>query len=148
MRRTPAGFTLLELLIAIALAGALSGLALPDLRRTLADWRLSAAARQVVMDLKLARAHAIAGGATQRVRFALGAASYQRERRQGAAYRAAAPPTRLPDGVIVADCSAAGDAIGFRPRGLAASFGTVVLRDDRGSERRVIVDIAGRMRVS
>jgi len=147
MRRDADGFTLLELLTALALAAALSALALPDLRRGLAAWRLNAAARQVVMDLKLARAHAIADGATQRLRFTVAAAVYQRERQGRAGYLAVAPPTQLPDGILVADCTAAGDGVGFRPRGLAATFGTITLRDARGEERKVVVDIAGRMRV-
>lgn len=142
------GLTLLEVLVAIALAGALSGIALPQWRRTLADWRLQAAARQVVLDLKLARAQALAGGAARRVRFPAGGRHYQHERQQRGRYVPVAPATLLPGDVLIADCTAPGDGIGFRPRGLAAGFGTVILRDGRGVERRVVVDIAGRMRVS
>ena len=47
----------------------------------------------------------------------------------------------------VVDCTAAGDGVGFRPRGYAITFGTITLRNASGDERRVIVDIAGRMRV-
>lgn len=142
------GFTLLELLVAVALAGVLGAVAVPEARRQLERWRLSAAARQVVMDLKVARARAIAGGAAQRVHFAVPGGSYQHERqRPGGAYAPIGPVTALPDGVRVVDCTAAGDGIGFRPRGHAISFGTVTLRDAVGDERLVVVDIAGRMRV-
>jgi prepilin-type N-terminal cleavage/methylation domain-containing protein len=147
MRRDAHGFTLLELLTALALVAALSATAIPDLRRTLAAWRLNGAARQVVMDLKLARARAIVGGATARVHFTVPGTSYQHECVRGGAYVATAPRTRLPDGVAIADCTAAGDGVGFRPRGLAATFGTITLRDGHGDERRVVVDIAGRMRI-
>lgn len=142
------GFTLLELLIAITLAGVLSAVAVPAVQRQVERWRLGAAARQVVMDLKVARGRAILDGATQRLRFAVPGASYQRERqRPGGAYAASGPATPLPDGVRVVDCTAAGDGIGFRPRGHAISFGTVTLRNASGDERQVVVDIAGRLRV-
>lgn len=142
------GFTLFELLIALALAGVLGAVAVPAVQRQLERLRLAAAARQVVMDLKLARARAIAGGAAQRVHFAVPGGSYQHERqRPGGAYAPTGPATALPDGVRVVDCTAAGDGIGFRPRGHAITFGTVTLRDAAGDERRVVVDIAGRMRV-
>ena len=52
-----------------------------------------------------------------------------------------------PTACIVVDCTAAGDGVGFRPRGYAITFGTITLRNASGDERRVIVDIAGRMRV-
>jgi hypothetical protein len=111
-------------------------------------WRLGAAARQVVMDLKVARGRAIIGGAAHRLHFAVPGGSYQLERqRPGGAYAAISPRTLLPDGVRVVDCTASGDGIGFRPRGHAITFGTVTLRNGSGDERRVIVDIAGRMRV-
>ncbi len=142
------GFTLLELVIAVALVGVLSAVAVPSVQRQIALWRIGAAARQVVMDLKSARARAIAGGAAERVHFAVPGGTYQLERqRPGGSYAAIAPATRLPDGVRVVDCTATGDGIGFRPRGYAMTFGTVTLRNASGDERRVVVDIAGRMRV-
>ena len=142
------GFTLLELLIAVALAGVLSAVAVPAVQRQVERWRLGAAARQVVMDLKVARGRAILGGAAQRVHFAVPGGSYQLERqRPGGAYAPTGPATRLPDGVRVVDCTAAGDGIGFRPRGHAITFGTVTLRNASGDERQVVVDIAGRLRV-
>ena len=138
---------MLELLTALALVGVLSGIAVPQLRRSLAGWRLNAAARQVVMDLKLARARAIVGGATARLHFGVPGSSYQHEQQRGESYVATTPPTQLNDGIAIVDCTAAGDGVSFRPRGLAAAFGTITLRDPHGDERRVVVDIAGRMRV-
>lgn len=143
------GLTLLELVVALTLAGVLGAVAVPTVQRQLERWRLAAAVRQVVMDLKLARARAIAGGTAQRVRFAVPGTSYRRERQQrpGGDYAPVGPATALPDGVWVVDCTAAGDGIGFRPRGHAITFGTVTLRGAAGDERQVVVDIAGRLRV-
>lgn len=55
--------------------------------------------------------------------------------------------TALPREVTIASCNAVAQAITFRPRGNAATFGTVVLRNGLGEEKRVVVDIAGRIRL-
>jgi prepilin-type N-terminal cleavage/methylation domain-containing protein len=142
------GFTLLELLVALSLTAVLAGTAVFGYQRMLAGWRLDAAARQVVMDLKLARARAILDSATHRVRFAASGRSYQHERqRPGGAYEPSAPPTELPADIEITNCTGAGSGISFRPRGYAAAFGTVGLRNRDGQTRAVIVDIMGRMRV-
>lgn len=142
------GFSLLELLVALCLAAVLSGAALLGFPRLLAGWRLNAAARQVVMDLKLARARAILDSATHRVRFAVPGTSYQHERqRPSGTYAPSGPTTLLPSDIEIIGCTAAGSGISFRPRGYAGAFGTVALRNRDGDQRAVVVDIAGRVRV-
>lgn len=142
------GFTVLELLVAVTIVAILGAVAVPGGRRMLAGWQLNAAARQVVMDLKLARGRAIAESTTRRLRFAPPGDAYQHERqRPSGGYTSVGPATRLPDGIVVTECTAAGSGVGFRPRGQAATFGTIRLQNTHGDERRVVVDIAGRMRV-
>jgi prepilin-type N-terminal cleavage/methylation domain-containing protein len=141
------GFTLLEVLIVIGLLAILGGVALLGYRPMLSRLRLNEAARQVVMDLKMVRVSAIAESADHRVHFAVPGATYQRERKLGSSYEAVGPPTPLPFGVRVIDCTAVGSSITFRPRGHASTFGSVTLLDPEGEERRIVVDIAGRMRV-
>ena len=142
------GFTLLELLIALCIFGVLGAIAAPAYRRALAGWRLSAAARQVVLDLKLARARAILDSATHRVRFSVPGSSYQHERqRPSGTYEPSGPATTLPADVSVIACTASGSGISFRPRGNAGAFGSVSLRNSDGDLRAVIVDIVGRVRV-
>ena len=145
---TERGLTLLEVLMAVMLVGALSAIAVPQVQPPLDRWRLSAGTRQVVMDLKVARARAIAAGAAHRLRFTVPGSRYQLERQRPAgAYSPSGPAVALPDGVRIVDCTAAGDAVAFRPRGHAVSFGSVTLENAAGERRRVVVDIAGRLRV-
>jgi prepilin-type N-terminal cleavage/methylation domain-containing protein len=141
------GFTLLELLAVLGVLAALSGVALPDAQRRRDSWRLAAAARQVVMDLKLARATAIAGGVTHRLHFPVPGTAYQHERRSPDGYEPVGPATDLPDGISAVACTASGAGFAFRPRGHAATFGTLTLRNRLGEQRRVVVDIAGRTQV-
>ena len=142
------GFTLLELLVGLGLAAVLTGTALLGTRRSVAGWRLSAAARQVVMDLKLARARAILDSATHRVRFTVPGSSYQHERQQpSGTYVAVGPAPPLPSDVAVIGCTGAGTGISFRPRGHAGAFGTITLRNVDGEQRAIVVDIVGRTRV-
>ncbi len=108
---------------------------------------LSAAARQVVMDLKVARMRAAAENVNQRLVFTAGAGSYQPQRKSGGVYSNIGPAVALPPGIVVEECNATGSAIGFRPRGNAATFGTVTMRNGKGEVRQVVVNIAGLVRV-
>lgn len=142
------GFSLLELLLVISLIAVLAGTALVTGPRLFAGWRLAAAARQIVMDLKLARARAILTSATHRVHFFTADSTYRHERqRPSGTYDPITPATRLPADVAIANCTAAGSGISFRPRGNAGAFGTVSLRNGYGEQRAVVVDIVGRVRV-
>ena len=58
-----------------------------------------------------------------------------------------APPVALPSHVEIVECTARDAAISFYARGHAGSFGTLTLRNSDGELRRIVVDIAGRIRV-
>jgi len=147
-RSHPSGLSLLELLTAVLLAGILSGITLLGYARMTKQWRLNAAVRQLVMDLKVTRNRAIAENIAQRIRFEIPSSLYRRQKQTASQdYADVGPPVSLPDGIQAIDCTARGGAIAFQPRGHASTFGTVTVRDSDGSERRLIVDMAGRMRV-
>lgn len=141
------GLSLLELLVALALLAVVAGIGALAYGAMRPGLDLHAAARQVVMDLRSARVRAVAENMTVRVVFSTGASRYQRQQKRGSVYADDGRPVPLPDGIVIADCTAAGNGIGFKPRGNAATFGAVVLRNRQGAERRVIVDIAGQVRV-
>jgi len=141
------GLSLLEVLVATALIAILAGFATLNHQAMRPRLDLRMAARQVVLDLRLARLRAIAENVNHRVIFLAGAANYQPQRKSGGAYADDGIPVSLPLGVLISGCTAPDNGISFKPRGNAASFGTVTLRNRDGDEQRVVVDIAGQVRV-
>ncbi len=141
------GVSLLELVAVLALASILAGIGVLGHQAIRPALDLHAAARQVVMDLKVARIRAAAENVNQRLVFTAGGGSYQPQRKSGGVYSNIGPAVALPPGIVVEECNATGSAIGFRPRGNAATFGTVTMRNGKGDVRQVVVDIAGQVRV-
>jgi hypothetical protein len=142
------GVTVLELVVMLGLALVLGGAALLGYAAALSVWRLNAAARQVVMDLKVTRLRAMAESVDRRLHFPARSPVYQPQRKQPAgSYVNDGPPLRLPEGILVVGCSGAGSSVSFRPAGHAGAFGTITLENGDGVQRRVVVDIVGRLRV-
>ncbi|MFN8627445.1 MAG: GspH/FimT family pseudopilin [Candidatus Binatia bacterium] len=141
------GFTLLEMIVVLALVAILAGIAVLNHRAVRARLNLGMAARQVMMDLRQTRMRAVAQHANYRIVFAAGGESYRRQRKGTGGYQDDGGPTSLPRGILIAACTAPGDAISFVPRGNAGSFGTVTVRNEHGDARSVTVNIAGQVRV-
>src|SRR6266404_1941594 len=118
------GFTLLEVLVVLGIIAVLSGIAVWSARAWAPDLQLNSAARQVVLDLRLARSRAITDHQNHRLVFAPATDSYRRQHRVGGVYEDEGANVSLPWGVDLVDCSALGKAITFAPRGTASTFGT------------------------
>ena len=141
------GLSLLELVVTLSLASILAGISVLSHNALRPRLNLGMATRQVVMDLQVSRMRAVAQNAARRVQFLNGATRYQLQGRHGTKYEDEGTPVPLPVGVIVLDCTALASAIGFSPRGSAATFGTVTLQNSSGDTRSIVVDIAGHLRV-
>lgn len=143
------GVTLVELVAAMSVAAALAGVAVFEFRDLQAEWHLSGAVRQVVLDLRTARIAAIAEARTHGLRFGTAAAAYTREAQgDDGVFTANGLPRRLPAGVRIVECTGRGGSVRFRPLGNASSFGTITIEGSGMSTRRVVVDMAGRVRVA
>jgi len=141
------GFSLLELIVVISLASVLAAIGVLSHQAMRPSLNLNLATQQVVMDLKVARMRAVTRNRTQRVLFGSGDGTYVRQAIDGPGYTNDGAPVLLPPGIVVVDCTARDSAIAFRPRGNAVGFGTVTIRNGKGEVRRIVVDIAGQIRV-
>ncbi len=118
-------FTLVELLVVLAVMGALAAATMPALRRSVGETRLRGAARELVATLSLARDAAAATGRTQTI---------------------AVPGRRpLPGGVRLAENS--DQAAVFGPGGLAQPARFILEIPARDSRVAVEVTRFGRVRV-
>jgi prepilin-type N-terminal cleavage/methylation domain-containing protein len=133
------GFTLVELMIALALCLLSAGMGLRHLSRAVEVWRLQTAAQMVSSELTRLRAAAVSTGAP--IRFVV--------RPSADAYSSAepgqSPPqfTPLPRGIRF--CSIPSRPVTFYSRGQAAPAGTFLLEGSRGRVR-VVVAPMGRVR--
>ena len=134
--RARRGFTLLEALIGIALAGLLAAAGATTIPALLASAQLSSATFRLATNLRLARGRALATGSPVTVRFTSTPSSYDAP--------ATATPVVLPPGVRFV-------ALPARRRVLFSALGegenaTLVLGTGR-TTRQVVVNQRGRVRV-
>jgi hypothetical protein len=137
----------LELVVALGLASVLAAAGVLSHQALRPGLNLMTATRQVVMVLLATRMRAVTRNTDLRIVFSNGSTSYRLQARNGNTYDDEGAPVALAPGVTIVDCTARASAISFRPRGNAGTFGTVTLQNSRGDVRRVVVDIAGQVRV-
>jgi type IV fimbrial biogenesis protein FimT len=147
MRGRSHGLTLLEVVVALAIIGVLLSVGVLAYAQMVDDLRLNHAARQVMLDLTITRTRALADNTGRRLVFLPDHDSYQPQVQISGHYGDDGVAITLPAGIDLTGCTASGSAVAFRPRGNAATFGTITLRNRPGHERRIVVDIAGRIRV-
>jgi Tfp pilus assembly protein FimT len=157
-RKSQPGFTIVELLVIVSLLGVLGSLAFLQLEPLLAQVRLKSGARQIVSDLQVARMKAIAQNRRFRVTFRPSEGDYVIEREDGVSWRRLIlhghtteevdnASISLPPGVAISAVNSGGDVI-FVPRGHVDGGISITLSSHAGAgERRVIVNLAGRVRI-
>ncbi len=144
------GFTMMEILMLVAVVVVLAGIAMPWFLGTLESYRLRVAAWEIAGDLRLARQKAVS---TQiRHRFCLSscdsavpAGGYLLER-EGTPWTVEVARTDFPDGVVITT-TAPGDKITFDAKGdVSGATGTVTLTNQTGTYR-VATASTGRVQV-
>ncbi|OHE24230.1 MAG: type II secretion system protein GspH [Syntrophobacterales bacterium RBG_19FT_COMBO_59_10] len=143
------GFTLLELMIVIAIMGIMTTIAIPSYQTFMAQRRLNGAAREMMSDLMAARMQAIAKNNRFRV-FVLDATQYQildDANNNNAVDTGETTQTKnIQTNYHDVTLSKTADPI-FNPRGTANLGATITVTNSRGS-KGVIVAPNGRVRIS
>jgi prepilin-type N-terminal cleavage/methylation domain-containing protein len=132
------GFTLVELLVAVAVSLVLLAVGAPSFLAWLPTMRLSSAARQVATDLQAARMKAISQNASFTVTFNTGAGTYS----YGADSRDI--PEQYP-GISIASVSPSNPV--FTPRGTANGSVTITLNNG-ATQKLVCVKTVGRVNIA
>ena len=136
------GFSLIQLTVALGMAGVLSATAAPVTGEYLRRYRLSSATGQVAFDLARARMQAVAQSAFVRIRFP-DSTHYLRERStDNATFTADGPVLALPNGV-----SASGTTvITFQRSGMVPATVSLILSNGKSS-KTVKTNVLGRVTV-
>lgn len=131
------GFSTIELIVALSIAGALTAIALPRWTSLIPNYALNSAARQVQSELHQIKMRAAAENVGFQLSYLQGASTYtiQRDSKAVATKPLAEGTTITKEGVI-----------SFSPRGTAGA-NRVRLRNAAGLCKQVIVSATGRIRV-
>jgi prepilin-type N-terminal cleavage/methylation domain-containing protein len=138
--RDKPGFTVLELIVTLGILGTLFAIAIPSFQSWLPTLRLTAAARQVAMELQQARMKAVNQNTTFQVQFDAGSYAF--------AVQKCAPTCNdtgyvfLPDGITVTTAATPQ----FLPRGTANAASTITLTNGT-STVQVQVLAVGRVKI-
>jgi type II secretion system protein H len=137
------GFTLVELMIVIALLAIVATIAGLSLHAYTLNRNLKSAAREIVSDFFVYKSRAVSEGKTYRIAFDVAGSSYTIQP------GTATPVTRSPmafgsDIRITAANFGAGHTVNFLPRGTVSPFGNIKLENSRQSSATIKVNITGR----
>ena len=137
------GFTLLELLVVLAILAILGAVAIPVWSVLLPAFALNGAARQIQSELHRIKRQAISENVTFRLAFSETEDNYTIERVGGTTTQQGIKP--LPDGIDIRNTI----TLGFTSRGTATpgTGGTVKLCNSNGRGTNIVVNSTGRVRI-
>jgi prepilin-type N-terminal cleavage/methylation domain-containing protein len=145
MKRTciSTGFSLIELMIVIALISIVSAFAVPTWQKYTANTNLKTAAREVMADLSNAKQRAVEENLKYSIKFNVAGNSYALSRTDTGVTLWTKELASFGNGILIDSVTFTGSVVNFQKRG-TASLGSVVLRNGLGSKATITVTITGR----
>ena len=128
------GFTLTEILVAMAIMSILAAIAIPNWSTLLPTYALSGAARQVQSELQKTKSRAVSENTAYRLVFS--STSYSIERDTGSGYQSAGENKPLPEGITLGSLSAT--TLSFTTGG-GSNGGTIMLCNIKNAGYNVVV---------
>ena len=137
------GFTLLELLVVLAILAILGAVAIPVWSVLLPAFALNGAARQIQSELHRIKRQAISENVTFRLAFSETEDNYTIERVGGTTTQQGIKP--LPNGIDIRNAI----TLGFTSRGTATpgTGGTIKLCNSKGAGTNIVLSSTGRVRI-
>ena len=132
------GFTVMEIIVTLGMASIVMGIATPAFLTWLPTLRLSSAARQVAIDLQVARMRAISQNTPYTVTFTPSTSTYS--------YTGASRNVAQEYPGITISTAPSNPPVTFSPRGTASTAGTITLSNGSAT-KDIVVSSVGRVKV-
>jgi len=145
-RNKKRGFSLIELIIVIAILGVLLGIASYSWSRYRENANLRSAVREIIADLELAKEKAKGENKTYEVTFTEGSPNYSISVEGLTTTKSL---SSFGSGILVESTSFNQEKVSFLPRGtLATNTGRIIVKNGRNSQATITINITGRVYVS
>jgi prepilin-type N-terminal cleavage/methylation domain-containing protein len=144
IRGRETGFTMIELMVTLALIVLLSAFAYPSIVRWGSNYRLRSAASDLLTNVHTTRMEAIKRNQNVTITYSAGGDSYTISDVNGTILN-----MNMPQGVDLSAVSLSANATAtiFSPRGLPNNFGNIVLLNNNNNGYKLIYNITGRPRL-
>jgi prepilin-type N-terminal cleavage/methylation domain-containing protein len=137
------GFTLIELMVVIAMVAILTSISTPNMMTRINNAKVSSASRQVLSSIQEARIHSIKVNSTTTIEFSEAGKTYEIRKWNPQANEFNIQTHSLPAGVQMTAAFGHGRILRYNGRGLPNSMGNVVLANNSGKTIKITVNING-----